>query len=93
MNHILLSEEHSLHIWRHSERKCERLAPQVCWKLVEDFQIEIQLAILLVHRKCGVELNGQHVEGALELILHRDALTQWWLKVKVAALDKSLVVN
>lgn len=40
-----------------------------------------------------IELNWQHVEGSLELVLKSDALTQRWRKFELLHLSKLIVVN
>jgi hypothetical protein len=54
---ILLTEEHAFHILRHSEAYGHGLTPQIRRQLIEKLESDLQLPIVRLGSKLGVQLD------------------------------------
>jgi hypothetical protein len=75
MGHVLLGEEYSLDVFRHSETNGEALAPQIGRQFIEQFETDVHFPVFLSGGEGGVQLYWQHIELPWQLILHGDALS------------------
>lgn len=93
MTYILLLKIDTLYIFWDPKSDGQGLTTEVLWQFVENFQLQIEFSIFLLGRESWIELDRQHVEGAFELILHGDTLSEWRRKLKTFHLHQLVIID
>lgn len=73
---LLVLKVDALYVLWHAERDRQSFAPQIRWQLVEDLEVQVQLAILLFSNESREHFDRQHVEGSFALVLEGNALAK-----------------
>lgn len=90
---LLVLEVNALYMFWHPECHSQSFASQILGQLIEQFEIQVQLFVLLPGDEGGIQLDGQHIERSLQFVLHGDALAQRWLELQGPRAHQLVEVN